>query len=281
MNEKKMNIQAAIEEMGKRFQEAMEKASKDGNVEQVVGNCDEASNDAKCAFFKCLEEVSRITGITNLTGNILRVYEKRCSEDSTAASLIAMAQECSAIIDMNIGICRDMFLCDSAEALKLLVGKGSIFQMFSGTVSWIAGCAYRKFKKLGIHINEDTVLGAICKGIKGFSHIVLGGAKVLLKGARLVVSFAGAGVLMAAGYVIDGIKWLWGKIKGMFKKNEMEIPTEPCGDSPNGACTCMECDADGVDCPYECKTNPHGPKAGCKVCPYAGTDKCSWKEDLD
>lgn len=239
-----MNLAAAIQELLGNFQAARNHMSENINDswEEYQDRTDESANIVKGAFFSVWDTIARVTGFTEIKTDILRIYSEGCNEETGKLELCKMAKEARACMDDHIEMLRICFMTEEADILSKLVHENSIFDMFAGTISWIAGHLARKAKKLFGIDDEKSIVGAFFRSVGGFANILWSGCKLVIETAKFAVSFVGAGILKVADFVLGIAKWIIAKIMGFVRKDE----DDDCFDED-----------DYIDKDYECINCPH------------------------
>lgn len=199
-------------------------------AEQCTQECDADINMLKAGFFNSIDTLSRLSGITTLKFDVARIFEAGCNERTGRKELMLMAREIRTIVDNEIETLEMCFASDRADILRKAFHEESLIETFIKAIVWMAGKLWRKVKKLvgyiGININEDSIIGAICKGVAALSHLVLAGAKVVFNIAKYTASVVGAGALLIADYVWHGICWLFSKAKDLWNKARNMFPAD-------------------------------------------------------
>lgn len=196
-------------------------------AEECVQGCDKDIDVLKASFFNAVATVSRLSGVTTLSINIARVFERGCNENTGKKELYRMAKEVRAIVDEEIQELRECWDEDGAEILRKAFHEDCLVETFVKSVTWLVGKLWKKLRKIaayvGIRIDEKSIIGTVCKGIGALAHLVNAGAKVVVNIAKYTVSIIGAGALLIADYLWMGICWLltqakalWNKAKGML-----------------------------------------------------------------
>lgn len=199
-------------------------------AEECTQECDADINMLKAGFFNSIDTLSRLSGVTTLKFEVSRILEAGCNETTGKKELMRMAKEIRTIVDDKIETLEMCFASEKADILKKAFHEDCLVETFIKSIVWMAGKLWRKVRKLvsyvGININEDSIIGAVCKGVAALSHIVLAGGKVIFNVAKYTASIVGAGALLIADYVWHGICWLFAKAKALWNKVRGMVPAE-------------------------------------------------------
>lgn len=200
-------------------------------TEECVESCDKDIDVLKGSFFASVETISRLTGVHTLHIDIARVFERGCNENTGKKELYRMAKEVRAIVDEKIAALEDCWMTDNADVLRKAFHEDSLIETFVKSVTWLVGKLWKKLRKIagyvGLHVDEKSILGTVCKGIGALAHLVNAGAKVVVSIAKYAVSIVGAGALLIADYLWMGICWLFKQFKKLWNKaKDMLIPAD-------------------------------------------------------
>lgn len=264
MTNNNRNLNAAINELFAAFRAAQQNLSNAGNgtFEEYTDAADKSANGVIGAFFKLVDTTARLTGIKYLNMSVARILDNGCIDGKK--SIPAMAAEIRKLFKEEADLLDGCMCEDEAWVLRELVENKSVWNMFAGTLAWIAGKVVRKVKKImpNINLEKHQVMAGILKKLQGVAHVVGEGAKLVFNAVKLAISFIGATVITLADYIISGIKWIlrntlgrvWKLIKDRFMPDYIddfeddeffeddEYFEEVCPESPNGASVCEACD---------------------------------------
>lgn len=206
-------------------------ASGQSTVEEYAQQCEDNANVLKGTFLNTIGELGRLTGCSGLLLDVCRVLEAGLDENTGKKDLFKMAKEVRVIVDEEIAMLEMCFCTEEADILKKAFHEDSIFNIFAKSLCWIAGKLWRKLRRLGssigLKVSEDSLIGGLCKGLRGLAHVVQAGAKLVVNTAKYALSIVGAGVIAIADWVLFGLLWVLSKLKGVWTKVKgMVLPIE-------------------------------------------------------
>lgn len=226
-----VNVSEAFRQFAQSVMDKAAEAYATGKMtaDECVQGCDKDVDVLKAAFFETVGTVSRLSGVHTLVVNIARVFERGCNENTGKKELYRMGKEIRAIVDEEIQELEECWLSDEADILRKAFHEDSLVETFIKSVTWLVGKLWKKLRKIaayvGLRIDENSILGTVCKGIGALAHLVNAGVKVVVNIAKYTVSIIGAGALLIADYLWMGICWLFSQAKALWNKAKgMLIP---------------------------------------------------------
>lgn len=230
----KNNVDAAVQEMMGKFQEAKEniKVQAGETKEEFIERTDESLNIMKDALGNTLGVLDDLLGYSVLKNSILDMMEASMTNGSSKKDLFKMARKCRELIEAeieNLEFWADEDSLKKAVQLKSLVederGK-SIFESFTVGVIWIAKKVARKLRKWFKVDEEKSIIGSICRAIGTFAKVLRAGVKIAWNAVKFAASFVISGVVIVADWLVRTIKTVVEKIKSWSTEKLNKVTEE-------------------------------------------------------
>ena len=187
--------------------------------EDFVERAEDSVNNMKAKLGGVLEFIDEVLGFTSLKNSLMAIIEAGTYGKSSSDAIKKMARKCDDLITEEIEFINEFGNEESlkkAMQLKALTKDGNGQSVFGAFAS---GCIYvgRKItKKLRdwFHIDDEkSVMGRICNGISKFIGILKAGAKIVWKGAKLILCYTVAIAVKVFDMAFNAIKELFTKVK--------------------------------------------------------------------
>lgn len=221
-NEIRNNTNAAINELLGKFEAAKQNARviAGDTKEDFMERCDESINVMHGAFGSFLDILDMVTGYQGLKDSISYIVENEAG--TSKKSLNKMAKRCRQVIDAKIAfwsLRSDSPEFKKAVQLKAIIeiedDKGQcILSAFVSGLLWIAKKVARKLRSWLKVDDEKSIIGAVCRSLSGFAHVLRAGLHIVWNTAKFAVSFVVAGVAWVVDIVCKAISTAVSKAKG-------------------------------------------------------------------
>lgn len=233
----KSKVNAAVEEMMSRFQEAKDniKMQAGETKEEFVERTDESLNIMKDALGNTLNVIDNIVGYSLIKEAVLDMIDASMDGASSKKDLFKMARKCREIIEReikNLEFWGDEESFRKAVQLKALTederGK-SIFESFAVGVIWITK---KVFRKLNIQSDSEKkgIFASICKGIGAFARVIRAGVKIVWNAVKFAASFVVSGIIIVADFIYHAIKTAVEKIKNWSAEKFQKVTEDEVED---------------------------------------------------
>lgn len=236
-NEIRNNTNAAINELLGKFEAAKQNARvfAGDTKDDFVNRCDESINVMHGAFGSFLNILDAVTGYQGLKDAISYIVENEAG--TSKKSLKRMQQRTLQVIDAKIkfwSLRSDSPEFKKAVQLKEIMeienDKGQcVISAFISGLLWIAKKVARKLRGWLKIDDEKSIIGAVCRSLSGFAHVLQAGLDIVWNISKIAVSFVVAGVAWVVDAVCKAISGAVAKAKGFaatakdkFTRNDEE-----------------------------------------------------------
>ena len=229
----KESVDAAVAEMMDKFKGAKENILHEAGKtkEEYIQQTDDSLNTMKAALGSVVNVLDTVLGYSVLKDSVIDMMEAGCDGKTSKKDLFAMAKRCRELIDAeieNLEFWGDEESFKKAVQLKALTegarGK-SVFEAFVVGVIWVVKTVYKKIKAWVAGLDENSILGAVCRSIAGFAGVLRAGVKIVWNAAKFAVSFIVAGAVKLIDWVVRAVQSLIEKVKN-WKDTKDEVIEE-------------------------------------------------------